>query len=180
MKLAVSMIVAIATNRCIGADNRIPWHLPEDLRHFKRATLGHPVIMGRKTFESILASLGHPLPGRTSIIVTREPEYRIDRVTPAQRQSLLLADSPLTALEAAESTGAKEAFVIGGAQIYAAMMPATRRLLVTEIAENFTGNAFFPVIDPELWREVARTIPARGGTPEVTYTIVEYHRRIST
>ena len=174
------MIVAMAANRCIGANNRMPWHLPEDLRHFKRATLGHPVIMGRKTFDSILASLGHPLPGRTSIIVSRNPEYRIDRVTAAQRQSLLLADSPLTALEAAESTGATEVFVIGGAQIYAAMMPAARRLMVTEIADSIAGDAFFPAIDPTVWHEVARTPRTTGGTPEVTYAFVEYHRKVPT
>ena len=178
--MRINLIAAMAKNRVIGIDNKMPWHLPADFAWFKKTTLGHPIIMGRKTFDSILASLGHPLPGRTSIIVSRNPEYRIDRVTAAQRQSLLLADSPLTALEAAESTGATEVFVIGGAQIYAAMMPAARRLMVTEIADSIAGDAFFPAIDPTVWHEVARTPRTTGGTPEVTYAFVEYHRKVPT
>lgn len=174
--MRLSMIVAMAANRCIGRDNRMPWHLPPDLAHFKRTTMGCPVIMGRRTFESILASLGRPLPGRTSVVVSRNLGYRLPAAAGAGT-ALLLADSPPAAREAAAATGAAEAFVVGGAEIYRAMLPAASRLVVTEIASAFDGDAFFPPVDPGLWREVSRLPQPRGGNPEVEYAFVEYHRR---
>ena len=168
----------MAANRCIGRDNRMPWHLPADLRHFKQVTLGHPVIMGRKTFETILVTLGKPLPGRTSIIVSRDLNYRIPDLPPGARQSLLLADSPITALEAATAIGAATVFVIGGAEIYRAMLPAVSRMMVTEIKQNFDGDAFFPPIEPHIWREVSRLPQDRGGDPEVDFDFVDYARRM--
>ena len=169
----------MAANRCIGRDNRMPWHLPADLAHFKRNTIGCTVIMGRKTHESILASLGKPLPGRTSVIVSRDPDYRLPAGIGDQGK-LLLADSPMHALELAQSTGATVAFVIGGGEIYRAMLPATQRLLVTEIHRDFSGDAFFPAIDPAIWVEHSRAAQAASGTPQVDFDFVEYHRRITT
>jgi dihydrofolate reductase len=173
----LSMIVAMASNRCIGRDNRMPWYLPADLAHFKRTTLGRPVLMGRKTFESILATLGKPLPGRTSVILSRDPDYRPAGVEATAARLLLTADTPTAALEAAARGGASEAFVIGGAEIYRALLPAAERLVVTEISQAFDGDAFFPTIDPHIWHEIARAPQPRGGTPEVDYDIVEYQRR---
>jgi dihydrofolate reductase len=172
------MIVAMAANRAIGLNNRMPWHLPADLKHFKQTTLGCPVIMGRKTFESILATLGKPLPGRTSVIITRNLTYRPPGVSEEQRAHLLLADSPAGAIEALARAGiaAEDVFVIGGAEIYRAMLPAADRLIVTEIRQDFAGDAFFPAIDPNLWRQTRREPQERGGSPEVDFDFVEYKR----
>ena len=171
------MIVAMAANRCIGRDNRMPWHLPADLAHFKRTTMGYPVIMGRKTFESILASLGKPLPGRISVIVSRNPAYRVPHPETALTHTLHIVDSPTAALAAARASGTPEAFVIGGAEIYRAMLPAAQRLVVTEIHQDFDGDAFFPSIGAESWLEVARTAQPKAGKPEVDFDFVEYNRR---
>jgi dihydrofolate reductase len=175
--MQLSMIVAMAANRCIGRDNRMPWHLPADLAHFKRSTMGCPVIMGRKTFESILASLGKPLPGRTSVIVSRNPAYRPPQMDAALAQTLRVVVSPNAAWEAARACGTPEAFIIGGAEIYRAMLPATQRLVVTEIHQDFDGDAFFPSIDAESWQQVARIAQPRSGRPEVDFDFVEYKRR---
>jgi len=174
----IAMIVAMAANRCIGRDNRMPWHLPADLKHFKQTTLGRPVIMGRKTFESILASLGKPLPGRPSIVITRNLGYQPPGLDAAARGDVLLADSPAAALKVMRDAGlaADEVFVIGGAEIYRAILPAAERLVVTEIHREFTGDAFFPPIDPKLWRETSRQPQTRGGEPEVDFDFVEYAR----
>jgi dihydrofolate reductase len=173
----VALIVAMGANRAIGRDNRMPWHLPADLKHFKQTTLGKPVIMGRKTFESILASLGKPLPGRRSIVLTRNLNYQPRDLDQEARHALLLADTPAGALGAASTLGADEVFVIGGAEIYRAMLPIADRLVVTEIHHEFAGDAFFPPIDPHLWREASRQPQPRSGTPEVDFDFVEYLRR---
>ena len=174
------IIVAMAANRCIGRDNRMPWHLPADLAHFKRNTMGCPVIMGRKTHESIVSSLGKPLPGRVSVIVSRDLNYRLPAADAGGEPMLLLAGSPSRAIELAQSTGATRAFVIGGAEIFRAMLPAAQHLLVTEIRHSFAGDAFFPSIDPDLWVEHSRAAQAASGTPQVAFDFVEYHRRITT
>lgn len=177
------MIVAMAANRAIGKDNRMPWHLPADLKHFKETTMGCPVIMGRKTFESILASLGKPLPGRTNIVITRNAGF--------SHPGAVTAASPEAALEAARGamlpgeahapTVSKdrpdEVFVIGGAEIYAAMLPLARRIVVTEIRQNFDGDAFFPALDPHVWKEAARRPQPASGTPVVDFDFVDYRRQ---
>jgi dihydrofolate reductase len=176
--MRLSMIVAMAANRCIGRDNRMPWHLPADLAHFKRTTLGAPVIMGRKTFESILATLGKPLPGRLSVVLSRNLNWR--PAGPAATAGVMTTDTPAAALQAASRSGAAEAFVIGGAEIYRALLPAAERLVVTEIRQSFAGDAFFPRIDPDMWLESTRVAQPRGGDPEVEYDFVEYQRRQGT
>ncbi|HCE07360.1 MAG TPA: diacylglycerol kinase [Oxalobacteraceae bacterium] len=137
----LTIIVATDTERGIGINNTLPWRLPEDLAHFKRATSGHPIIMGRKTFDSI----GRPLPNRRNIVVTRNPDWRHEGVE---------AVGSLTA--AAALAGDAEAFVIGGAQIYAEALPHAERLIVTEIGKRFGCDAHFPQINPQQWKEVAR------------------------
>jgi dihydrofolate reductase len=154
----VSLVAALARNRVIGTGNRLPWHLPEDLRRFKRLTMGAPVIMGRKTHESI----GKPLPGRRNIVVTRQPG--------ARWEGCEVAGSLEAALAAAGD--APEVFVIGGAELYAAALPRADRLHLTLIDAEYEGNAFFPAFDPADWRETARE-----PGPEFTFVTYERARR---
>ena len=182
--MQVSMIVAMAANGAIGLDNRMPWRLPADLKHFKETTMGCPVIMGRKTFESILASLGKPLPGRRNIVITRNPAFcHVGAITAASPElALAAAQRPVSSEEApAPSVSGKapgespaDVFVIGGAEVYRAMLPLARRIVVTEIRQTFAGDAFFPALDPNVWREVSRWPQPRSGTPEVDFDFVEF------
>jgi dihydrofolate reductase len=134
-----SLIVARARNGAIGKDNGMPWHLPADLAHFKRTTLGRPVIMGRRTWESI----GRALPGRRNIVVSRTPGWRAPGAE--------VVGSLDEAWRAAE--GADEAFVIGGAQLYAEALPVADRIYLTDIVGEVDGDAFFPTPVPGRWRE---------------------------
>ena len=158
----VAIIAALARNRAIGRDNNMPWRLPEDLKRFKRLTMGHVVIMGRKTFESI----GSPLAGRENIVITRSRNW--------SRAGCGVAPSLEAALAAAGES--RDAFVIGGAQIYALALPYARRLYMTEIERHFDGDAFFPEFDRSQWREVSRERRASGGAGGFEYDFVEYER----
>jgi dihydrofolate reductase len=156
----LNLIFARAANGVIGHNNALPWHLPEDMAHFKRTTLGCPVIMGRKTWDSLPARF-RPLPGRLNIVVTRQPDWQADG---AQR-----ADSIAQAMTLcpADST----AWVIGGAEIYALALPLAERAVVTEIDKDFEGDAFAPVFGPE-WKEMNREqqVSSNGlGFSFVTY-----------
>lgn len=142
----VSLVAAVARNRVIGAGNRLPWHLPDDLKRFKRLTMGAPVIMGRKTHESILETAGRPLPGRRSIVVTRQAGARWDGCEVAHSLEAALA----AALDA------PEAFVIGGAELYRLALPLADRMHLTLIDADYAGDARFPEFDPADWRETAR------------------------
>lgn len=158
----ISMIVAMAENRAIGKDNDLPWHLPADLKHFKTLTMGKPMIMGRKTFDSI----GRPLPGRRTIVVTRNMQWHTDGVD--------VADSLEGAIQMAEM--AEEIMVVGGAQIYTQAMPHADRLYVTEVALTVDGDAYFPQLDAGEWLETAReSFPAEDGKP--AYAFVTYERK---
>jgi dihydrofolate reductase len=137
----LTLVVAIDAQRGIGVDNKLPWHLPEDLAHFKRVTLGHPIVMGRKTFDSI----GRPLPKRRNIVVTRNAGWAHEGVEVA------------TSLEQAMAMiGDEQASIIGGAQIFGESMGIADRMIVTEIHHTFKCDTFFPPIDPQVWRETAR------------------------
>ena len=133
--MLLSLLVAISENNVIGKDNKLPWHLPEDLKYFKNTTWAMPIIMGRKTFESI----GKPLPGRTNIVITRNKKWKGDGVK-------IVHD-----LEQARKTGedldVKEIFVIGGAEIFKTSLPKADRIYLTRIHQSFEGDAFFPAID---------------------------------
>ena len=142
MKPRVSIIVAMAKNRVIGARNKLPWHLSADLRRFKALTMGHHIIMGRRTFESI----GRILPGRTSIVVTRDRSYR-----PA---GLIVAHGVNDAL--ALGTGDDEIFVIGGEQLYREALPLADRIYLTEIDREFEGDRFFPEMERAAWQSISR------------------------
>ncbi|ABE43755.1 dihydrofolate reductase [Polaromonas sp. JS666] len=142
--MRINMIFARAANGVIGNNNRMPWHLPEDMAHFKRLTQGWPVIMGRKTWDSLPPKF-RPLPGRTNIVITRQQDWKEDGAEPAAS----LADA-LSLCGQSE-----EVWVIGGAQIYAQAKPLAQRIEVTEIAQDFEGDAFAPPLGSE-WIEAAR------------------------
>ncbi len=146
MKLAI--IVAQADNRVIGINNNLPWHLSEDLRYFKQVTMGKPIIMGRKTFESI----GRPLPGRANIVISRDSGYR--------HEGVRVVNSLAAAQQLAESIGlidgVDEAMVIGGAEIYTQALPLADRLYLTQVHAEVVGDAHFPAFHPGEWCEVAR------------------------
>ncbi|MCB8916812.1 MAG: type 3 dihydrofolate reductase [Ardenticatenaceae bacterium] len=139
----ISLIVALASNGVIGLDGGLPWRLPDDLRYFRQVTLGKPVVMGRKTYESI----GRPLPGRENIILTRQPNYPAPGCT--------VVHSVAAALAAAGS--APEIMVIGGAEIYRLFLPLAHRLYLTLVAATPAGDTFMPNYDPAGWRETSRT-----------------------
>jgi dihydrofolate reductase len=141
MKIAI--VVAMAANRVIGRDNRLPWRLPADLRHFKRVTVGKPILMGRKTYESI----GHPLPERTNIVVTRDHAYAAP--------GCVVVHSIESALKAAGDHA--EVMVIGGTDFYWQLLPKADRIYLTLVHEEFEGDALFPELDVSEWREVERT-----------------------
>ena len=138
----IYLVAAVAANQIIGRDGQLPWHLPEDLKHFKRLTLGHPVIMGRRTWES----LGRPLPGRDNIVVTRQAGYEAPGAAVA------------SSLEAALAlcAGASVAFVIGGEQLFAESLPLAAGLILTEIHREYPGDVRFPAYDRSRWRETQR------------------------
>jgi dihydrofolate reductase len=142
MKPRVTIIAAVAANGVIGKDNRMPWHLPEDLKRFKALTMGHPMIMGRKTWESLPGRL----PGRPHIVVTRNPHY--------QAEGAIVVASLAAAIKAAGDTD--EVFVIGGAQLYGQALAIADQLQLTEIAAEFSGDTRFPDYDREAWKETAR------------------------
>ena len=162
MTLPLSLIAALAHNRVIGRDNQLPWHLPADLKHFKALTLGKPIIMGRKTWDS-LPERFRPLPGRINIVITRQPDWHQDGV---QRASSLR--------EALQFCASSETvWVMGGAQIYAQALPLAQRIEVTEIAQNVDGDAYAPVLGPE-WTEAAREDhTSASGVP---FSFVRYVR----
>jgi dihydrofolate reductase len=139
----ISIIAAMARNRVIGVNNGLPWRLPEDLRHFKALTMGHHIVMGRRTYESI----GRPLPGRHTVILTRDPDFRAE--------GCLTATSLETAFAACGDD--PEVFFVGGGEIYRQVLPLARRLYLTEIQADFDGDAHFPDYDPGEWQEVERT-----------------------
>ncbi len=145
----VSLIVAAADNNVIGINNEMPWHIPEDFKHFKTITMGKPCIMGRKTFESILSQLGKPLPGRTSIIVSRSPHTHDGAITCA---SLDLA------IQAAHEENPEEIMIIGGAQIYALALEhgLADKIYLTQVHQFPEGDAFFPLLDAGGWHEATR------------------------
>ena len=138
----------MAQNRCIGVGNKLPWDLPEDMAYFREKTRGKPVVMGRKTYESI----GRLLPERPNIIVTREPDYQVEGAHVVQSLEAGLEHGKTLAKE----VGAAEVMVIGGAQIYTQAMPVADRLYLTEVAQKAEGDAFFPEFNLDEWQEVSR------------------------
>ncbi|MCX8085361.1 MAG: dihydrofolate reductase [Rhodocyclaceae bacterium] len=163
----IVIIAAVARNGVIGRSGALPWHLPEDLAHFKALTLGHAVIMGRKTWQS-LPERFRPLPGRTNIVITRNAEFAAP--------GAIVADSLPAAL--AKVGAGQTAYVIGGAKLYAHALPHAQRLELTEIDADIEGDAYFPAFDQRQWREVERVAgKSAAGLP---YAFVTYVRTQST
>ncbi len=163
----IALIAAVARNGAIGRDNELPWRLSGDLQFFKRTTLGKPVVMGRKTFESI----GRPLPGRDNIVISRDPDWRADGVRSAPSLELALQ----MARQSAAETGAGEVMVIGGAQIYRQAMPLAARLYITAVDAEVEGDAFFPELD-DCWSEAGRECYPASDRDEYSYCLVQYDR----
>lgn len=149
-KPQISIVVAIGNGRkwngALGKDGKLLWHIPEDLQRFKRITLNHPIIMGRKTFESIVSILGKPLPGRTNIVVTRDPAWQYDGV--------LVAHSLEEALEKAHEIDQEEIFIGGGGEIYRAALPLVDKLYLTLINDDKEGDAYFPAYEDQFTEKV--------------------------
>lgn len=162
----IAIIAALDRNRVIGRGGELPWRIAEDLKRFKSLTMGHPVIMGRRTYESIVAISGKPLPGRANIVITRTAGYSAPscRVVHTFEEAL------------AAAAGAGEAFVIGGAEIYAIALPHARQLHLTEIDAEFEGDAFFPEFDRGAWRELSRETRHVPGAAGFRYDFVLYER----
>ncbi|NLV04630.1 dihydrofolate reductase [Haloarcula rubripromontorii] len=146
--MKVSLIAAVAANGVIGADGDVPWQYPEDLTHFKQTTVGHPVIMGRRTFESIQRDLDGPLPKRLNIVLTTTPNRLPDSVT--------AVTSTTAALSAAADSGASTTYVIGGATVYEQFLPRADELILTELAASYDGDTVFPTVDWSCWTETDR------------------------
>ncbi len=149
MTSRISLIAAIGQNRELGKDNQLLWRIPEDLKRFKTLTVGHPVIMGRKTFESILSTLGKPLPERTNIIVTHDPDYQ------APEGVIVTNTFPEALSYAKDSEGFEEIFVIGGGQIYEAALPFASRLYLTLIEASADADTFFPAYEEQFHTKVS-------------------------
>ena len=154
---ALAIIVAMDNNRGIGKENKLLWHIPEDLQHFKRITMGKPLIMGRKTFESI----GKPLPGRFSIVITRQRNWRFKGVEVAHsfEHARSIAQSHAMAQDQTTDDFANEIMVIGGEQIYAMSLPLAQRIYLTQVDTRLSADAFFPAIDLDHWRLMEASSP---------------------
>jgi dihydrofolate reductase len=162
----VALIAAVARNGTIGEKNRMPWHLPEDQRHFRALTLGFPVIMGRKTWDSLPARY-RPLPGRRNIVVTRQPGWAAEGAVRAHSLDDALA----------QAGAAARVFVVGGAELYAAAMPRADELHLTEIDAEFAGDTRFPEWPRERFREVARVRHHASPPNDFDYCFVTYRRQ---
>jgi len=160
MQSKLTIIVATDKQNGIGINNTLPWKLAEDLAHFKRTTSGHTVIMGRKTFDSI----GKPLPNRRNIVITRNPQWQHAGVEVSTNLPAVL-----------QMVGDSEAFIIGGAQIYAESLPFVDRMIVTEIGKSFECDAFFPTIDRQRWKEMVREV-YHSASNHFDYAFVTYER----
>lgn len=160
--MKLSLIVAMASNRTIGLNKKMPWHLSADLKKFKKITMDHPIIMGRKTFESI----GRPLPGRQNIIISRNPDY--------QQEGCQVFNNLDNALQSCAEND--EVFVIGGATLYAATLARADKLYITEIQQGFDGDTWFPEINLEQWHEIAREDINDDNSVAFNYSFIVYEK----
>ena len=159
----ISLIAALDRNRCIGLGNRLPWHLPADLQHFKRLTLGKPIVMGRKTWESLPGLL----PERQHVVISRDPSYRA--------QGCILVDSPEAAVRAVGDVA--EVMVVGGAQIYRQMLPMANRMYLTRVDAEVAGDAFFPPWDAGEWVKIDSEAHAADERNPLDYQFITLQRR---
>jgi dihydrofolate reductase len=165
----IVMVAAVARNRVIGADNRLLWRLKSDMKHFRALTMGKALIMGRKTFDSI----GKPLPGRHTVVLTRDPAFAVEGVRKAGSVAEAVGIGRAIAME----TGTDEIMVAGGGEIYAAFMSRADRLEITEVALEPQGDAHFPMIEMVRWREESRRSFAANIDDEAGFAFISYVRR---
>lgn len=163
----IHLVVAKSDNNVIGHDNQLIWHLPNDWKHFKEITTGHPIIMGRKTFESI----GRILPNRTNIIITRNKNYSIENTK--------VAHSLNEAIEIAKKID-EDIFIIGGGKIYEQALDLVDILEVTEVHGNFEGDTYFPEIDLNVWKEISRIKHHKDEKNKFDYSFVRYERKLDS
>jgi len=164
-RMTLSIVVATSRNGVIGNDNQLPWHLPEDLKYFKKITMGKPIVMGRKTYESI----GRPLPGRTNIVITRNTSWQADGVVVVHD----LDEAITVAGQACIDSDVNEAMVIGGSEIYRQALEKADRLYVTEVEIDIEGDAHFPDIDLAEWSEIDRIAGLSGASLKHDFLVFE-------
>jgi dihydrofolate reductase len=157
----ISIIAAVADNNVIGGNNKLLWHLPADLKRFKQLTLGHPVIMGRKTFESI----GKPLPGRENVVITRNPNFKAEGITIVRSLDEVL-----------KKFSGQDVFIIGGAEIYAQSMSLADKIFLTRIYQLFEGDSFFPAIDERIWKVKREEMHEPDEKNPYRYAFIDYER----
>lgn len=160
--MRISLVVAASTNNVIGRDGDLPWRISEDLKHFRKITMGLPIIMGRRTFESI----GRALPGRRNIVLTTQADF--------VAEDCVVVNSPAAALQAAGD--ASEVMVIGGGEIYALFLPMAARIHLTRVDANIDGDAYFPALDPEDWRLVQESESPDSDAGEYAYRFQTFER----
>ncbi|HRE20549.1 MAG TPA: dihydrofolate reductase [Rhabdaerophilum sp.] len=165
----VTLVAAVAKNRIIGAGNRLIWRLKSDMKHFRALTMGKALVMGRKTFESI----GKPLPGRHTIVLTRDPGF----VAKGVRVARSTEEALTIGRDIAREIGADEIMIAGGGEIYAAFMSEADRLEITEVALEPEGDAWFPEISPTQWREETRRDFPKSADDEASFAFISYVRR---
>jgi dihydrofolate reductase len=168
VRLPLVIVVAVAENGIIGKDNGLSWRLPSDMRRFRRITMGKPLIMGRKTYEAV----GRPLPGRETVLMSRDKGLRIEGVHVVHSAQEAVA----RAEELAQRMGANEVIVAGGAEIYAALLPETTRIDLTRVHAAIEGDAAFPELDPAQWRETSREEHPREEGDDHAYTVISLSR----
>lgn len=163
------MIVAMSENRVIGINNKLPWYLPNDLKYFKQVTMGKPILMGRKTFESI----GKPLPGRANIVITRNKEWMAEgvKVSHSLDQAFEVAEA------ISEIDGQEELMIIGGDQIYKSCLECVDRIYLTQVHAQVEGDAWFPNIDWSQWKEVGREDFSAEGPNPYDYSFIVFDRK---
>lgn len=166
---ALTLVVAVAENGVIGRGDELPWHISGDLKRFRAITWGKPILMGRRTFQSI----GRPLPGRTSIVITRDAGF-------TGPEGVIVVPSLAAALAEGRAEAARlgvdEMAVVGGAQIYAQAMPLAQKLRLTQVHAQPSGDVYFPPFDPADWRETYREGPLKGDKDEFAFSFVDYER----
>lgn len=160
----IAIVVAVAENNVIGKDNQLIWHLPADLKHFKQTTMGHPILMGRKTYESI----GKPLPGRTSIVITRQEDYKAE--------GCIVVNSVKEAIEEAKQLD-EQAHIIGGAEIYRQSLDLTDTIYLTRIHHSFDGDTYFPEIKAEEWETVSEEHHEPDEKNKYSYSFIKLARK---
>ncbi len=165
--MKISMIAAVAQNGIIGKDNDLVWNLPDDMKFFMKTTTGHPVLLGRKNYESLPKKV-RPLPNRTNIIITRNESYKAE--------GAIVVHSLSDGIEEARKTGAEEAFIIGGGEIYAIGFPFAQKLYLTEIEGIYDGDTFFPEFDRSEWKETSRWHHPADERHESAFDFVTYER----